>query len=176
MQGALNCVKNWCRQKGLSVNADKTIMVLFTSNRKIGGFYYSELRMTEQVKYLGVILDKKLDWKAHLENRMRKACIAYWQCHSSCCGKNLGIITEGGCLAIHFRGEAHSFVCFAGMVDESGVKKCSKQLSHLQCMTCLGITGGMRSTPTSTFEVILMLPPLHLFIKQEARQAANRLC
>jgi hypothetical protein len=39
--------------------------------RKIGGFSNprllgSELRMTDQVKYLGVILDKKLDWKAHL--------------------------------------------------------------------------------------------------------------
>jgi hypothetical protein len=54
-------------------------------DRKIGGFYNprlsgTELRMTDQVKYLGVILDKKLDWKAHLKNRMGKACIAYWQC------------------------------------------------------------------------------------------------
>jgi hypothetical protein len=31
--------------------------------------------------------------------------------------KKLGIITEGGGLAIFFRGEAHSFVCFAGMVE-----------------------------------------------------------
>jgi hypothetical protein len=31
----------------------------------------------------------------------------------------------------------------------------------------------MRSTPTSALEVLLILPPLHLFIKQEARQAAN---
>jgi hypothetical protein len=42
-------------------------------------------------------------------------------------------------------------------------------------MTCVGITGGMRSTPMSALEVMLMLSPLHLFIKQEARQAANRL-
>jgi hypothetical protein len=42
-------------------------------------------------------------------------------------------------------------------------------------MTCLGIIGGMRSTPSSALEVMLMLPPLHLFIRQEARQAANRL-
>jgi hypothetical protein len=38
MQGALNCVENWCREKGLSVNADKTTMVLFTNNRKT--FWY----------------------------------------------------------------------------------------------------------------------------------------
>jgi hypothetical protein len=83
MQGARSCVENWCREIGLSVYTDKTTMVLFTNNRKIGGFYNpklfgTELRITDPVKYLGVILDKKLDWKAHLENRMRKACIAYW--------------------------------------------------------------------------------------------------
>jgi hypothetical protein len=55
------------------------------------------------------------------------------------------------------------------------LKNAQNCLFHLQRMTCLGITGGMRSTPTSALEVMLMLPPLHLFIKQEARQAANRL-
>jgi hypothetical protein len=43
-------------------------MVLFTNNRKIGAFYNprlfgTELRMTDQLKYLRVILNKKLDWK-----------------------------------------------------------------------------------------------------------------
>jgi hypothetical protein len=73
MQGALNYVENWSRKIALSVYADKTM-----HNRKIGGFYNpklfgTELRMTDQVKYLGGILDKK-----HLENRIRKTCIAYW--------------------------------------------------------------------------------------------------
>jgi hypothetical protein len=54
-------------------------------------------------------------------------------------------------------------------------KKAQKLLSHLQRMACLRITGGMRSTPTSALEVMLMLMPSHLFIKEEARQAANRL-
>jgi hypothetical protein len=68
MQGALNCVENWCREICLSFNANKTTMVLFinNNNRKIGGFnnprfFGTELRMTDQVKYQGVILDKKLD-------------------------------------------------------------------------------------------------------------------
>jgi hypothetical protein len=31
-------------------------------------------------------------------------------------------------MAIHFRGEAHSFVCFAGTtVEESGAEKCSEK-------------------------------------------------
>jgi hypothetical protein len=65
MQSALKR-EMWCREITLSVNAEKTKMILFTNNREIGGFYNprlfgTELRMTVQVKYLGVILDKKLD-------------------------------------------------------------------------------------------------------------------
>jgi hypothetical protein len=45
--------------------------------------------------------------------------------------ERLGIIAEGGVLAIHFRGEAHSFVCFAGMVEESGAEKCSEKALSL---------------------------------------------
>jgi hypothetical protein len=55
------------------------------------------------------------------------------------------------------------------------MKNAQKRLSNLQRMMCLRTTGGMRSTPTSALEVMLMLSPLDLFIKQEARQAANRL-
>jgi hypothetical protein len=43
MQCALHCVESWCREIGLYVTADKTAMVLFTNNRKIGGFYNPRL-------------------------------------------------------------------------------------------------------------------------------------
>jgi hypothetical protein len=32
---------------------------------------------------------------------------------------------------IHFHGEAHSFLCLAGMVEESGAKKCSEKALSL---------------------------------------------
>jgi hypothetical protein len=111
-------------------------MVLFTNNSKIGDSYNprlfgTELKMTDKVRYLGLILDKNFDWKAHLENRMRKACIAYWQCRRAV-GKTWGLSPNVEAW-VHFRGEAHSFVCFADMVEESGAEKCSeKALSHLQ--------------------------------------------
>jgi hypothetical protein len=81
----------------------------------------------------------------------------------SCCGKDFKIISEDGGLAIYFCGEANSFVCFAGKVEKSGAEKC------FNIVLSLGITGSMRSTPTSA-DVIL-----YLFIKQEAKQVANRL-
>jgi hypothetical protein len=38
MQKALYIDQTWCREVKLSVNADKTSMVLFTNNRKLMGF------------------------------------------------------------------------------------------------------------------------------------------
>jgi hypothetical protein len=92
--------------------------------------------MTDQVIYLGVILH----------------CILAMPL---CCGKDLGIITQGGGLAIHFRGEAYSFVCFTGIVVESGAEKCSETALSLAADDVFAITGGMHSTPTSALEVML---------------------
>jgi hypothetical protein len=38
MQKALFIIQTWCRVVGLPVNADKTSLVLFNSNRKLVGF------------------------------------------------------------------------------------------------------------------------------------------
>jgi hypothetical protein len=75
MQRALNCVQNWCGDIGLSVNAEKTPMVHFTKRRNLQGLFAPKLFDTElilknQVKYLGVILNCKLNWKFHIDNRL----------------------------------------------------------------------------------------------------------
>jgi hypothetical protein len=48
------------------------------------------------------------------------------------------------------------------------------ELSKLQRMTCLGITGAMRTAPTAAIEVLLGLPPLHLQLEAEARAEIYR--
>jgi hypothetical protein len=70
MQKALFIDQTWCREVGLSVNADKTSMVLFNNNRKLVGIktpllFRTELQLKYQVKYLGVILDEKLNRGKH---------------------------------------------------------------------------------------------------------------
>ena len=65
MQLALGIVKRWCERVKLSVNPDKTQCVLFTKCRNLEipqepVFYGRTREIAEQVKYLGVILDRKL--------------------------------------------------------------------------------------------------------------------
>jgi hypothetical protein len=39
----------------------------------------TEFQLKNQVKYLGVILDEKLNWNSHIDHRMQKATIAFWR-------------------------------------------------------------------------------------------------
>jgi hypothetical protein len=49
------------------------------------------------------------------------------------------------------------------------------ELSKLQRMACLGITGAIRTAPTAAIEILLGLPPLHLQLEAEARAGIYRL-
>jgi len=48
------------------------------------------------------------------------------------------------------------------------------ELSKLQRLACLAITGAMRTTPTAAMVVLLVLPPLHVIIEAEAQAAIYR--
>jgi hypothetical protein len=50
-----------------------------------------------------------------------------------------------------------------------------KQIGHIQRITCLGMTGCMRTTPTVTIGTLPGLSSLQLLVEKEARQAAYRL-
>jgi len=46
--------------------------------------------LSTQVKYLGVILDRKLNWQLHLDAKCNKAIISFYQLRGSI-GKTWGI-------------------------------------------------------------------------------------
>jgi hypothetical protein len=70
--------------------------------------------MMDQVKYLRVILDKKLDYKVHLKNRMRKACIAYWELRRAV-GKTWGLCTSVVRPILSYA--LNTNICFRGYVN-----------------------------------------------------------
>ncbi|XP_063990366.1 uncharacterized protein LOC135169352 [Diachasmimorpha longicaudata] len=137
MQKALNYVQHWCTSKGLRVNPGKTEMVHFTRKRrgavKAPSIYNTTLEFSEEVKYLGIWLDKKLSWKKPIAMQTSKITMTYWAC------RRMKAVDRTGRLAM------------------------------------LGITGALRTTPSSALEALLFMQPPHLIIREEATKAAARL-
>ena len=77
MQQALNVVVKWAVKEGLNISLQKTAIIPFTKRKKTEGLgplvlHGKELTMMDEVKYLGVILDSKLNWNQHLQKIIRK--------------------------------------------------------------------------------------------------------
>ena len=94
MQQSLKAVDTWCRT-GLSVNPSKTDAVIFTKRYKWSTTSTLELEkqrleISKSAKYLGVILDNKLTWKDHIENKSNKFISTLWLCRRAI-GNNWGL-------------------------------------------------------------------------------------
>lgn len=61
------------------------------------------------------------------------------------------------------------------MVAKSKPDNDNQQTTENTATSYPAVTGCMRTTPTAAVEAIINLPPLHLFIKQEAATTAFRL-
>ena len=112
MQRVLRGVERWCFDKTLAVSPIKTEMIRFTrrykpeQNKHI--YFFSEFsKLSQSVKYLGVILDFKLSWKSHLDSRYQKAIIAFSQLRRVT-GATWGMTPK----VVHFR----PMFCYAAVI------------------------------------------------------------
>ena len=85
MSTALGLLDNWATVSGLGVNPSKTELVLFTTKTKIPSFKLPRLKnceipLSNNAKYLGIILDSKLSWKLNTQHRVKRATVAYYTC------------------------------------------------------------------------------------------------
>lgn len=58
-------------------NQLRLMPILFTNKKKLGGLmepilYDKPLTLTQEVKYLGVLLDRNLRWKSHVDEVISK--------------------------------------------------------------------------------------------------------
>ena len=178
MAAALRLIENWCSSVHLKVNPAKTKLVLFTRKRNYNvrelSFFGSMLKVENTVKYLGVILDKKLDWKPHIEERSKKACMLYGQCRKVI-GKKWGLRPK--CIYWIYSMVIQPYLTYGSIVwwQKTELNSVKTKLNHLQRLVCLGITGALSSTPTAGMEALLGIPPLYLRVAAEARYTAYRL-
>ena len=178
-ENAMNIVTRWTTQNGLSINPNKTDLVLFTRRRiirdlvipKVNGI---ELKLSTDAKYLGVILDSKMNWKRNTEERTKKATNAMYACRRMF-GNRWGL--QPYIVNWMYTAIVQPILTYGCVVWWEAVEKRNQlqSLTKIQRMACIGTTGALRSTPTAGMEMILHLLPLDVTIKNNAAKSAIRL-
>lgn len=178
MQMAMNLTANWCNTQGLRINPNKTVIVPFTKRIKVNlkrpSLNGVIIEFKDEVKYLGVTLDKKLTWNKHLENLKIKATKALMAC-KGIVGKSWGLRPR----MVHwiYTAVVRPMATYASFVwwPKLEQKKAQQMLAKVQRLAILSITGCRRSTPSIALETILDMTPLHVFIIKEAALESYRL-
>ena len=179
MQGALGKLLTWAEKWGLGINPSKTEMVLFTRKHKLPTFVKpklkgEELKLSDQAKYLGVILDRKLNWNQHIEERRKKAYAAQYICRRFS-GSTWGLIPK----ISHwlYISVVRPILTYGCIVWWPALLRTTarKRLTAVQRSACLGTSGALRSTPTEALECMLNLTPIDLHVKELAAKSAVRL-
>ena len=179
IQRALNKLDEWCNRNGLNANPSKTTLVMFTRKRKISGLIPITLKgvvlqIFDEVKYLGVILDKKLSWKKHLEDKTSKALNAFWQCRRAF-GKTWGLSPY--MVYWIYTMLIRPVLTYGAVVwwPRTKQKSALLMLNKIQRTATLAITGAMSTTSGEALDAILGLLPLDLMIQKVALKTLLRL-
>ncbi|XP_047995576.1 uncharacterized protein LOC125233562 [Leguminivora glycinivorella] len=178
MVRGLRQVLGWCRGRGLDLNPSKTKLVLFTNKRKkelepikIEGV---ELEMVDEFKYLGITLDSSLRYKTHIREQTAKAIRTLYQCKRAV-GKNWGLKPS----MIHwiYKAIITPRVLYGAVIwwHRTHIGEYRKNLTKVQRLACLMMTGAMRTTPTHAMEVLLGLKPLWIEAEKRAMEQWYRI-
>ena len=132
------------------------------------------INFSKEVKYLGVILDSKLNWKQHILKVQNRATKAFWACQRLY-GRTWGLQPRMNYWS--FLTIIRPMVTYAAVLwwPKTEEKAAQIILQKVQRIACLGITGAMRTCPTAAMKTLLGLSPLHLHIKREAAATALKL-
>lgn len=179
MRNALRVVEDWCKEYGLTVNPSKTELVMFTNKRNLGTYslptlFGTQLTLSDDVKYLGITLDSKLNWAKHLDNKIKKATISFWQCRRMI-GKSWGLSPK--ITLWLYNTVIRPSLTYGALVWWPRSKQTTTvgKLQKFQRLACVAVTGCMRTAPTVALEALMGITPLHLHVLQEAAAAAYRL-
>jgi len=139
----------------------KTELVIFTRNYKIPKLHQTCLTLSNQTKYLGVILDKKLHWTDNILERTRKAAIALFARK-----KDMGRKWGFSPVIVHWLYTAivRPILLYENIVRWPSLENnCNLRIVHkIQTSAELCISGALRTTATEALHTILDLQPLDL--------------
>ena len=176
LQKMLDELVAWGKTCGLSFNPDKSVVVVFSRRRKIPPFKLKmegkEIEFQTEVKYLGITLDSKLHWNAHINDKIAKTK-RYLGKIANMTRNNWG--PKPKLMKWAFIGIVRPMLCYGAMIWGHRAPELMEKLRRINRMAMNTFANFPKSTPTTALEVIMDLKPLHLHCVQEALAARIRL-
>jgi ribonuclease HI len=177
MNKALRVVEEYNRLVGLSVNPSKVSAMLFTKTMVVQSVPITlegeEIKLVDEVKYLGLVFDSKLNWQSHIQKRAKKACMILGQCRRAV-SKTWGLNPK----RTHwlYKAIVRPTIAYGSLVwwHRAAISSNSNKLNHVQRLALLSTTGAMSSTPTAALECLSGTAPLSLYLEGEARAECLR--
>ncbi|XP_039761298.1 uncharacterized protein LOC120634631 [Pararge aegeria] len=164
------------REKKLSLAPEKTEAIVFSGRRKLDPIKFqiedATVAPKEHIKYLGVWLDKCLNFKKHVEEVAKKAQKLTDALHRL-------MPTKGGPRASKRRvlaSVAHSVILYAAPIFEGAMKieLYRKKLEAVQRRMAIGICGAYRTISTDAVLVIAGLIPIDKMVRERAQLYRDR--
>ena len=179
-QAYLNRINNWCTTIGVKLSTVKTKTIMFTRKHKWSldkplKIHGQTIPLEKTVKYLGVTLDNKLNWKSHIENSCKNALT---QLHTakSYCTKTWGIkpsYMKWIYTQIIIPALTHGSIVWSHLLTSNNSLR--QLLSKVQRSALLLTTGAFNTTPTDYLEVLTNSLPLDLTVRLRSTHTSLRL-
>ena len=175
IQHVLHTTVNWSTNVGLGVNPDKTEVVIFSRRHTTPNIVPLIVRSTpinisEEAKYLALILNRKLSCKQNCQGRARKAAITLYTCKNAI-GKRWGLQAK----VVHwlYTAVVRPIVLYGICVWWTALNKKSylNSLMKVQRQAELCISAALRTTPSAAIDILLNFTSLH--IVGEKKDAKN---
>ena len=176
IQNAVNVATDWGADNGLTFGPSKTVAVVFTRKRNVPELKPLKVKGVEipystSAKYLGITLDRKLDFKQHITGKVKKAKSLLHKFRNAA-----GHLWGPSPLMTRwvFTGIVRPMLTYGSLVWAPAAERYTAELRKLQALAMRSLTHIRRSAPVQGLEVITFLMPLDLFIRGEAAMAALR--
>ncbi|KAL7724938.1 hypothetical protein ACLKA6_007542 [Drosophila palustris] len=145
--------------------------ILNLTNPTVNG---TQIEFSNEAVYLGVTLDSKLTWNSQLSKTINKATRAFFACNRLF-GRTWGLTPK--MIFWSFTTIVKPILTYAAVAWWTKVtqRKAKTDLSKLQRLVCVGMTGAMSTCPTDALGIITGISPLPILIEKEACLGALRL-
>lgn len=180
MQRSLNATTTWGTQHQLRFVPAKTKGIVFT-NRRLDLPYLDPLTIADQpitmyteIKYLGVTINRQLNWKPHITEKIQRARMSLGHARRVV-GNTWGFTPQ--IMKWLYLSVIRPAITYGSIVwaPATRLKTIQEKLRSVQRQALIAITSAFPFTPTRSLELLTGIPPLHWHIQETATKTASRL-